>query len=31
MTEPLVETWNLHNRIHLYELDALKSDAVAAW
>ncbi len=25
----LVETWNIHNRIHLYILDALKPDALA--
>ncbi|MDL1897679.1 hypothetical protein FBQ82_15565 [Anaerolineae bacterium CFX7] len=25
----LVETWNIHNRIHLYVLDALKPDALA--
>lgn len=29
MTEPLVETWNIHNRIPLCKPDALNSDAVA--
>lgn len=24
----LVETWNIHNRIHIYELDALKPEAL---
>ena len=27
--EALVETWNIHNRIHIYELDALKPEALA--
>jgi uncharacterized damage-inducible protein DinB len=30
MSDPLVETWNIHNRIHLYELDALSDDALAS-
>lgn len=25
----LIETWNIHNRIHLYMLDAIKPDALA--
>lgn len=25
---PLIETWNIHNRIHIYELDALKPEAL---
>lgn len=25
---PLTETWNIHNRIHIYELDALKPEAL---
>ncbi len=29
MSDALVETWNIHNRIHLYELDALSADALA--
>lgn len=29
MSEPLVETWQIHNRIHLYELDALAPKALA--
>lgn len=29
MTDALVETWNIHNRIHLYELDALDDSALA--
>lgn len=29
MTDALVETWNIHNRIHLYELDALNDNALA--
>lgn len=29
MTDALLETWNIHNRIHLYELDALSDDALA--
>jgi uncharacterized damage-inducible protein DinB len=27
--DALVETWNIHNRIHIYELDALKPEALA--
>lgn len=30
MSHPLVETWNIHNRIHLYELAALNDDALAS-
>ena len=29
MSDALVETWNIHNRIHLYELDALDANALA--
>jgi uncharacterized damage-inducible protein DinB len=28
MTEPLVESWTLHNRIHLYLLDAVAPEAL---
>lgn len=28
-SDALVETWNIHNRIHLYMLDALKPDALS--
>lgn len=28
-TDALVETWNIHNRIHLYMLDAIKPDALS--
>lgn len=28
MDEPLVETWAIHNRIHLYLLDAIPPDAL---
>lgn len=27
--DPLIETWNIHNRIHLYLLDAIKPEALA--
>ncbi len=27
--DALIETWNIHNRIHLYMLDAIKPDALA--
>lgn len=30
MNEQLVETWNIHNRIHLYMLDAIADDALDA-
>jgi uncharacterized damage-inducible protein DinB len=30
MEDQLVETWAIHNRIHLYLLQAIKSDALAA-
>ncbi|HEY0781929.1 MAG TPA: DinB family protein [Thermoanaerobaculia bacterium] len=28
MSEPLVETWEIHNRIHLYLLDAIAPEAL---
>jgi uncharacterized damage-inducible protein DinB len=30
MTDPLVETWQIHNRIHLYLLDAIAEEALGA-
>lgn len=30
MAEPLIETWQIHNRIHLYLLDAIADEALAA-
>ncbi len=30
MEDPIVETWNIHNRIHLYILQAIPEEALAA-
>ena len=30
MADPLLETWQIHNRIHLYLLDAIADEALAA-
>jgi hypothetical protein len=30
MNGPLIETWNVHNRIHLYLLEAISEEALGA-